>query len=114
MNQVELFKTMFSEDDFNSLLNTNKELIKDLSTDEWKRSEKRPLRDSGHKSLSVKNKVENDLNFWHVQSSNDCMGWIYDFIGDEYNNLLELTEEVKINLDRFKKLTKILYEEKVV
>ena len=33
MNNVDLFKTMFTKDEFNSLLNTNDEISKDKSTD---------------------------------------------------------------------------------
>ena len=38
MINIELFKEMFSKNEFDSLLNTGKKLTKDESTESWKNS----------------------------------------------------------------------------
>lgn len=91
MKNVELFKTMFSEDEFNSLLNTNEELIKDLSTDEWKKSTKYFV--SGYRKYLLKNNVLDKLNLWHVECYINDLGWIYEFSGNTYDELTEIKNE---------------------
>jgi len=108
MNNVDLFKTMFTKDEFNSLLNTNDEILKNESTESWKNSKQIYLQDSGHKIHNLTNKVNDGLNFWIVSAHHDCMGWNYKFIGNDYDELIEYTEENLINYDRFEKLNKIL------
>ena len=87
MSNVELFKKMFTEEEFDSLLNSNKGLEKDESTEYWKNSKKIFLSDSGHKVNELKNTFKDGNNYWFVRSNNDCMAWEYKFIGNTYNEL---------------------------
>jgi len=108
MINIELFKEMFSKNEFDSLLNTGKKLTKDESTESWKNSKQIFLQDSGHKIHSLENKIKDGLNFWAVFVHHDCIGWKYRFIGNNYDDLIEESEEILINLDRLKKLNDIL------
>ena len=92
MNNIESFKEMFTKDEFDSLLNINNKISKDESTESWKNSKKIFLQDSGHKIHELENVVKDGLNFWNVLVHHDCMGWVYKFIGNTYDELMEETE----------------------